>query len=235
MADKITAVIIDDMPMAIAALEEDLKATDYDIYITGTAGSVVEGAKLLSRSDPDIVFLDIQMGDGDGFDLLEIIENKDFKVIFTTASREHAIRAFRFDAVDYLLKPIDVEMLEQAIGKALRTGLTGDKDKTGVLLLSTQEETRRVDVDDITRLESEGNYTVFYFINGEKLLLSKTLKTYEDKLPDSFMRVHQSHLVNRDHVRSFIKTEGGYLLMTDGSRVPVAVRKRSEIIDLLGA
>lgn len=229
---KIKAVIIDDMPLAIASLAKDIEETGLNIEVVGTAEGVISGAKLLKSVEPDLIFLDIHMGDGDGFDLLDIIDNRQYKVIFTTASKDHAIKAFQFSAVDYLLKPIDPELLKKAIEKMNRdTGVSGKK--AGSITLNTQEEMRLARIDQIIRLEAMGNYTNFHFIDEPKLLVTKTLKEFEKLLPDHFLRVHQSHLVNRNHIKAYIKTEGGYLLMNDGSHVAVAVRKKPGLIELL--
>ena len=239
MNGKIKAVIIDDMPMAIESLKADLMEFEDNIELVGTAEGVLSGAKLLRTTKPDLVFLDIHMGDGDGFDLLEIIEHDQLKVIFTTASNEHAIKAFEFEAFDYLLKPIDPNRLASTIKRLVSAhsnsvNFESDNDARQYIALNTQEEIRRVNIDQIVRCASIGNYTQFYFDDGTKLLVTKTLKEFETKLPEHFLRVHQSHLVNKSFIKSYIKTEGGYLLMQDGSHVPVAVRKKAMVMDTLG-
>ena len=175
------------------------------------------------------------MGDGDGFDLLDIIADEDIQVIFTTASKDHAIRAFRFRAVDYLLKPIDPDQLAAAIAKLetqpLKTSMPDETTK-GTITLNTQDEIRLVPLNEIIRLEAMGNYTTFYIKDG-KILVTKTLKEFEKVLPASFLRVHQSHLVNKRQIQAYIKTEGGYLKMRDDSNVPVSVRKKAFVMDAL--
>ncbi len=246
MKQTIKAAIIDDMDMARATLRADLQEYCPDIEIVGEADSVVSGLKMLKSTKLDLLFLDIELDDGIGFDILELLEQYDFQVIFTTASDEYAIRAFQVSAVDYLLKPIDPELLQQAVNKithsapyapeqlsVLRDQLA-DKD-TQKIVLHTQEKIVSTDINKITRLESNGNYTYFYFTDGSKLLITKTLKDFEKVLPDSkFIRTHQSHLVNADEVKEFVKTEGGYLLMNDQSRVSVSIRKRTEVLKRLG-
>ena len=236
---SLTAMIIDDMKLAIASLKADIEDSFPEVKILGTAEGVMEGAKLIKKLKPQLLFLDIHMGDGDGFDLLEIIEDEKVMVIFTTASEEHAVKAFRFKALDYLLKPVAAEQLEQAISKAkaalLKTQVSTDDATlvTGTIALNTQEEIRIVEIDQIIRLEAMGNYTTFYSADGNKILVTKTLKEFESSLPSSFIRVHQSHLVNRAQIKAYIKTEGGYLRMKDGSDVPVSTRKKSYVMDLL--
>lgn len=232
MTRNIRAVIIDDMPLAIASLKADIEDLDLNIELVGTAEGVISGAKLLKEQKPDLIFLDIHMGDGDGFDLLEMIEHERYQVIFTTASEDHAIQAFKFSALDYLLKPIAPDRLKAAVSKFTPDTMAPiSKDLT--IALNTQEEMRLVKVDDITRLEAMGNYTSFYLADGDKILVTKTLKDFEKILPEHFLRVHQSHLINKKMIKSYIKTEGGYIKMTDGSDVPVSVRKKAFVIQEL--
>lgn len=232
----ISTLIIDDLPLAIASLRADLEDNHPEIKVVGTADGVMSAAKQIKKLKPELLFLDIHMGDGDGFDLLEMIEQENLMVIFTTASTEHAIQAFQFNAVDYLLKPIQPDLLSKALDKVqtLKKKRSGDGPAadSGSIALNTQEEIRIVEIAEIIRLEAMGNYTTFHTTDG-KILVTKTLKEFEKTLPESFMRVHQSHLVNRSQIKAYIKTEGGYLKMKDGSDVPVSVRKKSHVMDLL--
>lgn len=233
----ITAMIIDDMPLAIASLKADLEDRHPEIEIIGTAEGVLAGAKAIKKLKPQLIFLDIHMGDGDGFDLLEIIQDEQLQVIFTTASQDHAIKAFQFQAADYLLKPVDPDLLFAALEKVIplikKGGVVNDTNKeSGSIALNTQDEIRIVSIVDIVRLEAMGNYTTFYTTSG-KILITKTLKEFEKVLPASFIRVHQSHLVNREQIKAYIKSEGGYLKMKDDSDVPVSVRKKAYVMDIL--
>ena len=238
-------VIIDDMQLAIDSLSADIKDYCPELEITGTANGVVSGAKLLKETKPDLIFLDIEMSDGTGFDLLDIIQYNTVNVIFTTGSKEYAIKAFQYAAVDYLLKPIDSELLVQAVKKAknalpfneTQNRIIQDQLKSSTknsISLHTQEEIRLVQLVDIIRCESMDNYTRFILKDGTKIMVSKTLKSYDEELPDSdFFRSHQSHLVSVKEIKSYIKTEGGYLLMSNGDQVPVSVRKKPLVVDLL--
>ena len=242
----ISAVIVDDMPAAIQNLQEDLQSYCPEVKIIGTAEGVVSAAKLLKQVQPDVVFLDIQLQDGSGFDLLEILPQATFRVIFTTASDAFAIKAFRYSAVDYLLKPVDPDDLMEAVAK-VKQQHTSSSERLNLLLdtvkskqtptrlaLHTQEKILVAEIANIIRCESTGNYTHFYFTDGSKLLVTKTLKEYDKLLQEhQFVRVHQSHLINAQLIREYIKTEGGYLVMKDGSRVPVSVRKKPDVIKLL--
>lgn len=223
------------MPLAIESLKADLlEYHNNEIEIVATAGGVMEAAKVIKKLRPELLFLDIHMGDGDGFDLLEIIEQENIAVVFTTASKDFAIQAFQFSAVDYLLKPIDPELLKQSISK-VKAFLNKSEDERSLdyISISTHDEIRRINVNDILRLEAMGNYTQFFLDDGSKILVTKTLKDYDEALGADFIRVHQSHLVNLKHIKAYIKTEGGYIEMKDESHVPVSVRKKPMVMQLL--
>ena len=230
------------MPLAIASLKADLEEWHADtIEVIGTANGVMDAAKQIKKLKPELVFLDIHMGDGDGFDLLEIINQDNIAVVFTTASKDFAIQAFQVSAVDYLLKPIDPELLQLSIQKVKdflnRNKVDETLDHTSetrhTISLITQEEIRVVNISDIIRLQAMGNYTQFYISDNSKVLVTKTLKDFEKILGSSFLRVHQSHLINMSHVRAYIKTEGGYIEMVDKSHVPVSVRKKPQVMSIL--
>ncbi|HXC06004.1 MAG TPA: LytTR family DNA-binding domain-containing protein [Bacteroidia bacterium] len=241
------AVIIDDIEQARKSLQKDLAVYCPEITLIGEAGSVVEGVKLIKALQPEVVFLDVQMPDGSGFDLLDMLGDISFRIIFTTASDTHAIKAFRFSALDYLLKPIDTEELIAAVKKlsmqpvqtrqnleVLRDTINGKSKKQEKLALHSQDKIHIVNISEIQRCESNVNYTEFHFTTGKKMLVTRTLKDFEELLRDhGFYRVHHSHLVNTRFIREFIKTDGGYLIMTDGVNIPVSSRKRPEVIRML--
>ncbi len=243
----IKAIIIDDIEQARITLKKDLQVYAPDVTVIGEANGVIEGAKLLKSVLPDILFLDIQMQDGSGFDLLDILKDIPFKIIFITASDAHAIKAFRYAAIDYLLKPVDPDELTSALTKfreqklnenekykLLNDSLKNNRKTHERIALHTQDKIHIVNICDIIRCESSVNYTEFYFTTGKKLLVTKTLKDFEDLLNDQgFYRVHQSHLLNTKFIKEFIKTDGGYLLMNDGSTIPVSTRKRPEVMKML--
>ena len=241
---KQTAILVDDMPQALEMLENDISNKHQNITIIGKANSVVSAAKLLRKIQPDILFLDIMLGDGTGFDLLEIIPNLKSKIIFVTASDEFAIRAFKFAAIDYILKPYSDEELKNAIEKAsnqiqpkneqlsvLQESIATPNKVPKKISLHTLDKIIVVSLDEIIRCKSDNNYTTFYFENGSKIMVTKTLKFYADLLKkNTFLRVHQSHLVNTKYIKEFIKADGGYLVLKDKSTVPVSVRKRAEVL-----
>ncbi|MBO6515362.1 MAG: response regulator transcription factor [Bacteroidia bacterium] len=243
---KFTAIIIDDIEDARKILRADLNAVAPEIDVIGEAEGVMSGVKLLAKHTPDILFLDIEMPDGDGFDLLEMLPTKPFKTIFTTASDEHALRAFKFSAVDYLLKPINQEELIKAVEKAkgtrdspqslelLQENIGKRIGKMERIILNTQEKIHVVRLTDIVRLESDVNYTRFHLRAGNKVLVTRTLKEFDDMLSDNgFIRVHQSHLVNVEHIVEFVKADGGHLNLNDGSYVPVSSRRKSLVLQAL--
>lgn len=237
----IRAVIIDDIPEAISVLKSDLENYCVNIEVVGSAEGVVTGAKLIRDLKPDLVFLDIQMKDGSGFDLLEIVPDVQFKLIFTTASDEFAVKAFKFAAVDYLLKPIDPDELMDAVSRiegqdkaAQRIDLLKENFvKAKRIALNTLEKIHIVNVEEILRCESNINYTMFYFTDGTKLLVTKTLKEFDNLLSGhNFIRVHQSHLINTNFIKEFLKS-AGEIVMKDGTKVPVSTRKKQVLMDMI--
>jgi two-component system, LytTR family, response regulator len=237
----IRAVIIDDIPEAVSVLKSDLENYCVNIDVIGSADGVVSGAKLIKELKPDLVFLDIQMKDGSGFDLLEILNDVNFKLIFTTASDEYAVKAFKFSAVDYLLKPIDPDELMDAVSRvegqdkpAQRIDLLKENlVKTKRIALNTLEKIHIVNVEEILRCESNINYTMFYFTDNTKLLVTKTLKEFDSLLSGhNFIRVHQSHLINTHFIKEFLKS-AGEIVMKDGTRVPVSTRKKQVLMDMI--
>lgn len=243
----ITAIIVDDMPMALELLKADLENNHDEIQVIGTARSVVEAAKLLCTKTPDILFLDIMLGDGTGFDLLEIFPELTSKIIFVTASDEYAIRAFKFAAIDYVLKPYSDGELHNSIEKAksqiypnrerldiLKRTISSPDEKPKKISLHTLDKISVVDLDSIIRCESDNNNTMFHLSDGKKIFVTKTLKYFADMLNDyQFLRVHQSHLINLQYVKEFIKSDGGYLVLKNKDNVPVSVRKRAEVIETI--
>ena len=241
---KLTAILVEDQPNALAMLKNDILTFHSEITIIGTAKSVVEASILLRKKQTDILFLDIMLGDGTGFDILEIHPDLSSKVIFVTASDEFAVKAFKCAAIDYILKPYTSEDLSNAINKA-KNQLKPDKEQLTVLQQSIKQPNQRpqkislstsdkiivVNLDDIIRCKSDNNYTEFFLIENQKILVDKTLKYFADMLKEfDFIRVHQSHLVNTQYIKEFIKSDGGYLVLKNKKTIPVSVRKRQEVI-----
>lgn len=245
----IKAIIVDDEQRSREALNGLIERYCPEVFIISEATGCNDGIDKARKFEPDLVFLDIQMPDGSGFNFLEAFDKINFEVIFTTAHDQFAIKAIKYSALDYLLKPVDPDELKVAIHKYLQKNDKGKiNDNIKVLLdnikspqndakkiiLSTSEGMHIVSTDDIVRCESDDYYTNFFFVNGTSLLISKTLKQNEAMLSDfDFIRPHKSHLVNIKYIKSFLKIDGGYILMTDGSKIPVSRRKRESIVEIL--
>ncbi len=245
----IRAIIIEDEKKSRETLLGLLQKYCLTVEIVAQAEGYREGVRLVKKYKPDVIFLDIQMPDGSGFRLLEELKDMEFDVIFTTAFDQFAIKAIKYSALDYLLKPIVPQELVDAINKlkvkkanaekrksieTLLDNIKTPEEDSHKIVLSTAEKIHVIDVDDILRCESDNYYTYFYFINGDKLLISKTLKENEELLSHhSFIRPHKSHLINVKYIKSFIRQDGGYIIMTDGSKVPVSRRKREKILEIL--
>ena len=246
----IKTVIIDDEPKGRETLKNLLERYCPEISLEGEAGSVVDGYKLINNSAPDLVVLDIEMPGHNGFDLLEMFKSIPFKVIFTTAYDKYAIKAIKYSALDYLLKPIDVDELKTAVS---RVEENNKKDMTQAryetLLNNIKSENKRkkvaiadieglvfVYLDEIIRCESDSNYTYIFLNNKKKITASKTLRDFEELFAEeNFFRVHRSHLINLDHLKKYIKGEGGFAVMSDDSKVEVARRKKPEFMEVLAA
>lgn len=243
------AVVIDDIDAIRIKNVDVIKSNCPNIAIIGQANSVESGVNLIKQIVPDIVFLDVEMPDGTGFDLLQKLKPINFKVIFVTGYEDFAIRAFRFSAIDYLLKPLDPVDLVEAVNKA-EEALTKDVMELKLntlfsnlerpknlqkLVLKTAEKIYSVNIQDIVNCESDKNYTTFYFINAPKLVVSTTLKEYETLLkPFQFFRAHQSHLINMGYFDHFIKTDGGNtIVMKNKNTIPLATRKKEEFLALV--
>ncbi|MEQ9101271.1 MAG: LytTR family DNA-binding domain-containing protein [Imperialibacter sp.] len=244
------AIIVDDEAPLREALKALLKVSHPDIRITGEADSVSTGFQVISTKKPDLVFLDVEINEGTGFDLLSKFETIDFKIIFVTAHNEYAIRAFKFSAVDYLLKPVDPGELNYAVSKA-RESVKAHSDKLSLKLLLENSRDERlpkrvllkdhdsihlIETDEIVRCEAEGNYTKFYLANGKFLLISKTLKDFDSLFSSNqFFRAHQSHLVNLKFFLRLDKADGGSIVLKDGTTLPVATRKKEHLMGKLAA
>lgn len=232
------AILIDDETGNIENLKNLLQKYCPQVEITGTATTITEAFDEIKRNEPDLIFLDIQMGKDSGFDLLRLLPERNFEVIFITAYDQFGVQAIKFAAMDYLLKPIDIPELvgsvqkaEKKIGKeknhlqlnSLINYLNKSTPKNPKIALPQQKEIRYVSVSDIIRCEAENTYTYFFLQNGERILVCNHLKEYALLLkPYGFIRTHQTHLVNPEFVKSWIKEDGGGLLLEDGAKIPVS-------------
>lgn len=247
---KIKVIIVDDEQGARESLKNILeKYYADDLLVSGTAGDVTEAFELINNVQPHLVFLDIEMPKGGGFNLLSKFENLFFNVIFVTAYDQYAIKAIKFSALDYLLKPVDLDELDKAIQKhKLSKSIERvEKQKIKNLIENIQGENqiRKVAVPDgnglifiplknIIRCESDGNYTVIYQVSGKKTIASRTLGDFEEMFAgEHFFRIHRSHLINLEHLVKYVKGEGGYVELSDGSKAEVSRRKKTDFVDFL--
>lgn len=244
----IKAILVDDEAHCNQSLMIELNEYCPEIEVVATFTSAEEALEGIRKLKPDVLFLDIEMPWMNGFELLKRLDYLDFEVIFITAYDAYAIEAFRYCAIDYLLKPIQTGLLQDAIHKvvnkksqifnnerfsALMHNLAKDK-KNYKIVLPTSESLEVVSIDEIIRCKAENNYSFVFLKDGSHIFLAKSLKEIEQIIQsDQFFRVHQSHLVNTQYIRKYVRSEGGYLLLTDGSQVSVSKSNKERLINLL--
>ncbi|WP_300601868.1 LytTR family DNA-binding domain-containing protein [Niabella sp.] len=246
----IQAVIIDDERNNIDNLEGLLRQYCPQVHIAGVAMNAEDGATLIRRLKPNLVFLDIQMPGKNGFQMLQELPAHSFEIILITAFDQYGIQAIKFSAVDYLLKPLNIAELKTAVEKAelrinekmqnrelenlLQLIRNREERSTHKLALPTVKETRFVHPKEIIRCESSNVYTSFYLSGNEKIMVSKPIYEYEELLTDfGFLRCHQSHLVNKAYIKSWIKDDGGCLVLENGEKIPVARSKKELVANTL--
>jgi two-component system LytT family response regulator len=242
-------VIVDDELKSRESLKKMLTMFCEGIEVAAICQNVNEGLDAISQFKPDIVFLDIQMQGETGFDLLAKLKSIDFEVIFTTAHSEYAIRAIKFSAIDYLLKPIDVTELQQAVEKVkskqngnivermqqLLQNMKSPSPENYKLALPTAEGLTFIKVNDIIYLKASGNYTEIFMREGQKHLVSRHLKEYDDMLSEqSFFRIHHSTLINVNFIKNYVRGEGGYVIMSDSASLDVSRRKKEAFLEKIG-
>ena len=237
------AILIDDEDNARATLRAMLEEFFHEVEIVGEASTPREAVQVIDEKKPELLFLDIQMQEGTGFDVLEALGDRNFQIIFISAHKQHAFDSFRFDAADYLLKPVRIKDLRAAIAKAKDNLLASpelnekamlrqislDQAKTQ-LIVPEVEGFSVVKLSEMVRCEGSRNYTDFFLIDGKKLTASKSLKEFEEVLGGhGFIRIHKSHIINIYQVEKYIKGRGGELQMADGSLLPVS-RDRKDLL-----
>lgn len=239
-----TVVIIDDEFDARRILRKYIERYFPDFSIVGEAESVQEGVRLIQDINPKLVILDIKMGDGTGFDLLDQLQGNLPKIIFTTAFDEYALKAFRYHAVDYILKPIDPEILVDAVNQALKKEEALKKDSLNLIFehinesnkkigIPTQEGFKFIPQEKIIYFEADSSYCFLYTSDSKQLIISKPLKYFEEKLQldRNFIRPHKSYLVNLKFVEEYQKHEGGFLKLQTGKLIPISRNKKGEILE----
>jgi len=244
---KISSIIIDDEPGNIVTLTEMVKQYCPEVSITGTALDPRKGYDMIRELKPDLVFLDIEMPYENAFDLLDRLRPISFEVIFITAFNEYAIKAFKYAAIDYILKPVSIKELQDAIAKVslrlneksvntkiellLRTLKVTDGDRNKIPIPTLEGYTFE-DMNDIMYLQAEGSYTFLYNKARKKILVSKSLKEFEETLPANlFCRIHHSVIINVNFVKKYFKGRGGYVQMEDGASLEISARKKNDFLE----
>jgi len=242
-------VIVEDEMHSRELLKNMLAMYCKEINNITTASSVEEGVQAIKAADPDFVFLDIEMQTGTGFDLLQQFPNPSFDVVFTTAYDHYAVKAIKFSAADYLLKPIDAEELKEAVNKvilkrkenvmplalqALMNNLRKPSNAPQTITLATSEGLEFIPLTDIIYIEASGPYSTFYLKNDRKIIVSKNLKEYEKLLTDhNFLRIHNSHIINICEVKRMIKTDGGYAIMSNGAQLIISPKRKESFLQMM--
>lgn len=246
--EKLTTIIIEDEAASRETLRNYLTKYCPQVEILDECKDINEGQASIEKHQPDFIFLDVEMPFGNAFDLLERIDNINFKIVFVTAYSNYAVKALNYSASYYILKPIDIEDLEAAVEKIqeeLKETATSDLHlQTKVLLENLKSNTNKkvvlptlegfevVDMEDIIRMEANDNFTNFYLKDKSKQVICRTLKFYEDVLKDSgFMRIHRSHIVNLNYIKNYKKGKGGQVELIDGSVVDVSSSRKEELLN----
>ncbi|MEC8603965.1 MAG: LytTR family DNA-binding domain-containing protein [Bacteroidota bacterium] len=248
----VTALIVDDEHKNRETLAKLIEQFCYGVEVIGQAENVQSAKEFIDKHNPQIIFLDIEMPGGNGFTLLEKFDNPSFQLIFTTAHADYAIKAIKFAALDYLLKPINVNELKIAVEKAInsisnssnkavdqRFDILKDNQKNEgfefkKIALPSLEGIEFYEINEILRCEADRAYCNFYLTNGQKITVSKSLREFEELLSEcNFFRVHKSNMVNLSHIKKYIKGKGGYVVLSNDSHVDVSVRKKELLMDVL--
>ena len=239
--NSLRTIIVDDEKDAVNFIHSIINEYCPKLEVVGTAHSAKEAAKLIIEKNPDLVFLDVEMPHGSGFDLLANFPGKAFDVIFITAFNHYAIKAIKFSAVDYILKPININEFITAVDKVIENKTNHQHQQTdfsmllenvrsslpGKLAIPTSEGMEYLNTKEIIRIEADRSYSWFYLMDRRKLLVSRNLKEYQELLSDrNFFRTHNSHLINLEHVKKYIRHEGGAIELIDGSQVPISRGKK---------
>ena len=246
----INYVLIDDEPKNVKILRAMLDEFCPEIQYLGSASGVADGEALIRKDQPGLVFLDIQLSHENAFDLLDRLMPVEFEVIFVTAYNEYAVKAFRYAALDYLLKPVNIEELTAAVAKAsqqmrlrnvnrqlqnLLFNLRSPEAAAYKLAIPNADSLSFINVGEIIRCEANGGYTQFFMTNGEKVLSTKTIGEYEDLLPsDIFLRIHSKHIINVQHIKKYHKGRGGFVEMEGSEMIEVSARRKTEFLSRFG-
>lgn len=246
--EKVKAILIDDELSSLQNLQQKLAGFCPAVHVVATSQKPEEALLLIRHHKPDVIFLDIEMPKMSGFRMLEELGEADFEIIFTTAYNHYAIDAIRIAAFDYLMKPIAIKELQQAVDRLstlrnhqtkekidiLRSSMNEKKTQEDKIAISTTEGLEFFPIKNILHIESSSNYSKIYFSNNTTLMVTKLLKDFEDMLlPYHFYRVHNSHLINLNYIQKYLRGNGGRVIMQDGTTIEVARRKKEEFLKML--
>jgi two-component system LytT family response regulator len=245
--ERIRAIIVDDEDHCRSSLTKQLEWSCPQVEVIAEGRSAAEGKELVMEHHPDLVFLDIEMPGGSGFDMIKSLPDIQFKLVFTTAFDEYALQAFKVNAIAYLLKPIDEDELLKTIEKvqAEKNDVVGKKleklmnylsseSNSGKIALPVSDGLEFISTVKILRCEADGNYCTIYLNDGNKMVISKTLKYISDLInQQKFVRVHQSHIINMDYIKKYIRGKNGSIIMDDGSVIPVSRAKKDDFLEKL--
>jgi two-component system LytT family response regulator len=248
--NKLKAIIIDDEASSRHSLRQKIISNCENVEIIAECEGGEQGIKAIEESHPDIVFLDVEMPRMNGFTMLQQLQNRSFELIFTTAYDHYAIRAIRFSALDYLVKPVEIEELKAAMEmvwqkrkqnvtnarlETLLYNLANEKNQHNRIAIPSLEGLQFFEINDIVSLGAENNYTIIFLKSGLKITVSKTLKDFEELLPGAiFLRIHHSWIINKTHCQKYLKGEGGQVIMSNGQVLDVARRKKEEFMKAIG-
>lgn len=246
--EKISALIVDDELSSVQNLQQKLETFCTDVQVVATAQKPEEALLLIQHHKPDVVFLDIEMPKMNGFRMLDELKNYDFEIIFTTAYNHYAIDAIRISAFDYLMKPIAIADLQNAVQRLMAAKQNNTKEKIDILKHSLQDKKSQDDkiaiptaegiefipIKNILHIESSSNYSRIHLNNSKVITVTKLLKDFEDMLlPYRFYRIHHSHLINLQYIQKYLKADGGQVMMQDGTVIDVARRKKEEFLKII--
>ena len=247
--EKIKAILIDDELNSLQNLRQKLEGFCPDVSILAVSQRPEEGLLLIRQYQPDVVFLDIEMPRMSGFRMLEELGEYDFDIIFTTAYNHYSIDAIRISAFDYLVKPIGIEELQQAVERLgrrlkiqtkekidiLKRSLSENKTQDDKIAISTTEGIEFVPIKSIIHIESKSNYSKIFLIENKSITVSKILKDFEEMLlPYNFYRVHNSHLINLNYIQKYVRSQGGHVQLEDGTLIDISRRKKEEFLKMIG-
>jgi two-component system LytT family response regulator len=247
--EKIRVILIDDELNSLQNLQNKLEGFCPDVSIVAVSQNPEEGIMLIKQFQPDVVFLDIEMPRMSGFRMLEELGEYDFDIIFTTAYNHYSIDAIRISAFDYLIKPIGIEELQQAVERLskslqkqtkekidiLKKSLSDQRSQEDKIAISTSEGIDFIPIKNIMHIESKSNYSKIFMIENKSITVTKILKDFEEMLsPYNFYRIHNSHLINLNFIQKYIRSQGGHVMLQDGTLIDVSRRKKEEFLKMIG-